>query len=138
MIALDTNILVRYITQDDPVQSADATRVIESRCSPDFPGWVSLVVLCELVWVLARAYRYEKALILDVIDRLLSVADLRVDQDDVARAAVMAWRTGPADFADYVILFAGRDAGAENLVTLDRRLARHPDATLASEVPDDP
>jgi len=134
MIALDTNLLVRYITQDDDAQSAVATGVIEGRCTPDAPGWVSLVVLCELVWVLTRAYRYDKALIVDVLDRLLATSDLRVEQDDLARAALAAWRTSGADFADHVILESARAADALPLVTLDRRLIAHSDVVSASDV----
>jgi len=136
MITLDTNLLVRYITQDDAAQSAVATGVIEDRCTPDAPGWIPLVVLCELVWVLTRAYRYDKALIVDVLDRLLATSDLRVEQEDVARAALAAWRDSGADFADHVILESARAAGALPLVTLDRRLAQHPDAEPASRVAD--
>lgn len=134
MIALDTNILVRYVTQDDPVQVAMATRVIESRCTPETPGWVSLVVLCELVWVLTRAYRYEKGRIADLLEHLLNAADLTAERDDVARSALRNWRTSGADFADHVILASAQVAGALPLVTLDRRLSALPNAVLASDV----
>lgn len=134
MIALDTNLLVRYITQDDDAQSAVATGVIENRCTPEAPGWISLVVLCELVWVLTRAYRYEKALIADVLDRLVATSDLRVEQEDLARAALAAWRNSGADFADHVILESARAAGALPLVTLDRRLAGQPETLLATDI----
>ncbi|MQX38500.1 PIN domain-containing protein [Roseospira navarrensis] len=134
MIALDTNLLVRYITQDDDAQSPVATGVIEDRCTPDAPGWISLVVLCELVWVLSRAYRYDKAQIADVLDRLLATAELRVEQEELARAALAGWRTSGADFADHVILESARAAGALPLVTLDRRLGAHSDAALAPDI----
>lgn len=58
MTGLDTNVLVRYIVQDDPKQSKLATECIEQRCTSESPGFVNLVVLCELTWVLARGYGY--------------------------------------------------------------------------------
>lgn len=60
MIGLDTNVLVRYITQDDPQQAEQATRLIETRCAGADPGCIAQIVLCELVWVLSRAYGYSK------------------------------------------------------------------------------
>ncbi|WP_299439572.1 PIN domain-containing protein [uncultured Rhodospira sp.] len=134
MIALDTNVLVRYVTQDDPVQAVVATRIIEKECTPDAPGWISLVVLCELVRVLSRAYRYDKGRIADLLERLLNAADLATERDEVARAALRAWRTSGADFADHVILASAQVTGALPLVTFDRRLAAHPNGVLASDL----
>ena len=56
MIGLDTNVLVRYLTQDDPVQSAQANAFIERELSPAEPGIIGHIVLCEVGWVLSRAY----------------------------------------------------------------------------------
>ena len=78
MIGLDTNILVRYIVRDDARQTAAATRLIESRCSTDDPGLITLVVLCELVWVLDRGYGYTRPAIAEVLRRSLSADDLQV------------------------------------------------------------
>jgi predicted nucleic-acid-binding protein len=134
VIALDTNVLVRYITQDDADQAAAAPHIIEGRCTPGNPGWIALVVMCELVWVLTRAYRYEKAAIADLLDAILSAADLRVEHEDIAGAALQAWRTGGADFADCVIVESARAGEALPLVTFDRRLAEHTGAVLVSDL----
>ena len=133
MIALDTNVLVRYLTQDDPVQAPVATRLIESRCSADSPGWVSSTVLCELVWVLGGAYRYEREAIVSILEHMLRSADLQIEHEDIAWAALHAFRSGPADFADYVVLFGGRAAGAKPLFTFDELLAQHPGARLVDD-----
>ena len=138
MIGLDTNVLVRYITQDDRVQSAVATRLIESRCNAESPGWIALAALCELVWVLQYSYAYEKAAIVSVLDHLLQSAELRIEQEDEAWAALAGYCKGTADFADYVILFRCRDAGATPIVTFDKRLARHSGAILATDAIDGP
>ena len=73
MIGLDTNVLVRYIVQDDPDQSAAAERLIEGRCTAQAPGYVSVLVLAELVWVLTSAYDYKKVAVIPVIRQLLRV-----------------------------------------------------------------
>ena len=71
MIGVDTNVLVRYIVQDDIEQSKDATRFIEKRISSSNPGFINQIVLCELVWVLKRAYGYEKTIIFEVLEKIL-------------------------------------------------------------------
>ncbi|WP_420442033.1 PIN domain-containing protein [Candidatus Palauibacter sp.] len=74
MIGLDTNLLVRFITQDDRELAAAATRLIERRCTAESPGHVCAPVLVELVWVLRRGYRYEKTAVVEVVRKLLGAA----------------------------------------------------------------
>lgn len=130
MIGLDTNVIVRYLTQDDEEQAARANRLIESRCSHSNPGWIALVVLCELVWVLRGAYRYEKQLVVEVLERLLQAVELQVEDHDLAQQALDSWRDGAADFADYVILHGNARRGCEATWTFDRKLIGH---SLAQE-----
>ncbi|MFO7858739.1 MAG: type II toxin-antitoxin system VapC family toxin [Ectothiorhodospiraceae bacterium] len=133
MIGLDTNVLVRYITQDEPGQSERATRLIETHCTAEQPGHVTLVVLCELVWVLRGAYRYDKGLVLQVLDAILHAAEFVVEREDVAHQALSGWRDGSADFADYVIVSINHAAGCDRTFTLDRRLSAHERAQLLSQ-----
>lgn len=63
MTGLDTNVLVRYIVQDDAKQARLATRHLESQCTPDSPGRINVIVLCELAWVLARGYGYDRQVV---------------------------------------------------------------------------
>ena len=79
MIGLDTNVLVRYIVQDDPAQSAAANTLIEAKCTVDAPGRVDAIVLCELAWVLESAYGYQKEVVVSVLKQLLSTAELSVE-----------------------------------------------------------
>lgn len=123
MIGLDTNVLVRYLTQDDPDQAARANRLIEGHCTRQTPGRVALVVLCELVWVLRGAYRYEKGVVVDLLAQILATAELEVEDEAVASRALAAYRAGSADFADYVIVHANRAAGCEATYSFDRKLA---------------
>jgi predicted nucleic-acid-binding protein len=130
VIGLDTNVLVRYITQDEPEQSARATRLIETHCTAEQPGHVTLVVLCELVWVLCGAYRYDKSQALQVLEGLLHTAELAVEREDVAHQALADFRDGSADFADYVIVAANHAAGCDRTFSLDRKLSAHGRARL--------
>ena len=121
MIGLDTNVLVRHIVQDDKEEARAASRLIESRCMADDPGLISLVVLCELVWVLDRGYGYDRGTIASVLRRLLSVQDLQVERSELAWLALHLYEKGKADFADFVIGLSHRDQGAQITYTFDRR-----------------
>lgn len=123
MIALDTNVLVRYIVQDDAVQSGKATRLIESRCTRETPGLIDVVVLCELVWVLESAYGYGRDIVAGVIRQVLGTAELTVADADHAWAALRAYENNPGDFADYLIAVRNRVAGSEATFTFDKKAA---------------
>lgn len=125
MIGIDTNVLVRYIVQDEPKQARAATAFLETACTAEEPGRICLVVLCELSWVLARAYRYERDAIGHILEKLLTAAELEVEQSAIAWRALRAYRTGPAEFADYVIVYLNDSAEVEYTITLDRKAARH-------------
>lgn len=124
MIGVDTNVLVRYIVQDDPVQAVAATELLEKACSAEAPGWVDGVVLCELVWVLESAYGYPRATVSDVLQTLLTSAELRVENPDLAWSALRGYRSGGAGYADRLIGLRNRQAGCEATVTFDKRAAR--------------
>ena len=124
MIGLDTNVLVRYVVRDDAQQTAAATRLIESRCKPNDPGLVTLVVLCELVWVLDRGYGYGRAAIAGVLRRILSAGDLQVEHSELAWQALNLYDREEADFADYVIGLCNREMKGDVTYTFDRRTGR--------------
>lgn len=122
MIGLDTNVVVRYLVQDDPGQSAVASALMEDLTETD-PGYLSLVTVVELYWVLRRAYKVEAGRCTELLEGLLDARELRMDQDAVVRAALTANRGG-LDFADAVIAELGRAAGCNHTVTFDQRAAR--------------
>lgn len=126
MIALDTNVLARYAVADDPRQAAAARRLIESSCTAESPGVVSLVVLCELVWVLGQGYRYRRPQVALVLRRLLAAQDLAVERSELAWQALNLYEEGTADFSDYVIGLCGRQEKAAVTCTFDRRAATSP------------
>jgi predicted nucleic-acid-binding protein len=122
---LDTNVLVRYLTEDDAVQSKRAADVITTATAKGDRCFVSAVVLCEMAWVLRGAYRVSQADLILTLDRILSTTQFVVGNKDVVRQALDAYRSGRADFADYVIGAMHADAGCTKTVTFDRRLRGH-------------
>lgn len=132
MIALDTNVLVRYIVQDDPVQAAAASRLIESRCTNEEPGLVATIVLCELAWVLGRGYGYSRAQVAAVVRAVLAAEELEAEAPDLVWRAVRLFGEGKADLADYLIGAANRERGAVSTFTFDRAAAESELFTLVA------
>lgn len=126
MIGLDTNVLIRYITQDDAVPSARATALLEHGLSEDNPGYVSTVVIAEIVWILHRAYGFSTSELVATIERLLSADVLLVESEQEVFAAMVAVRNGIGTFSDALIGALNRTAGCAHTATFDRRALRLP------------
>jgi predicted nucleic-acid-binding protein len=119
MIGLDTNVLVRYVAQDDEVQSKKATALMES-FSAERPGYVSQVALVEVVWVLGRSYGVERDQMKDIIESMLGTKELVVEGADTVRKALRVFAASDkADFADCLIERAGHVAECEYTATFD-------------------
>jgi len=130
MIGLDTNVLVRYLAQDDPVQSAKATALIERRLTEQDPGFISVVAMAETVWVLERAYGLADADIAAAIERMLQVEALVVESEQEVFTAMVALKEGRGSFADALIGALGASAGCSHSLTFDRKV-RLPGFVLA-------
>ncbi len=126
MIGLDTYVIVRYVAQDDVRQAAIATRLIEDSLSAEARGFVSIVTLAEIVWVMSSNYRAARAAVADIVEGLLTAPQLAIEKADVIWRALRAFRESKADFSDAVIVELGRDAGCTKTVTFDRHAAAHP------------
>ncbi|MGH9494290.1 MAG: PIN domain-containing protein [Candidatus Sulfotelmatobacter sp.] len=122
MIGLDTNVLIRYIALDDPIQTPKAERVIDSLTAQN-QGFVSLVVLAEISWVLRTSYRYKKIEIVSVIQALLSSRELVVEQRELVADALRRFAASEADFDDFLIERSGHTAGCAYTCTFDQRAA---------------
>ncbi len=123
MIALDTNVLIRYLTRDNPEQ-AEAVRALLQGLTTNGPGFICREVVIEVVWVLERSYRFRRERIANIVVELMATDTLVIEDDnDVAQAAA-AYREGSADFSDLMILAAANRVGAQPLYTFDRRFAR--------------
>ena len=129
MIALDTNVLVRYLVDDDAEQ-AEAARALMDRLTSEQPGFVCREVMLELVWVLRHTYGHSADRIAAVLEELVATDVLVIEvAADVARSAVR-YRRGVADFPDLMIAAAAERSGACPLYTFDRKAARLPDVVL--------
>lgn len=124
MRGLDTNILVRYITQDDPPQFAVASDLIEGAESRGERLYVNMVVLAELAWVLRGSrYRYPRSAIAAAIEKLLDIPLFELQARDQVRRALAEYRDGEADFADYLIGQKNLAVGCADTATFDTHLA---------------
>jgi predicted nucleic-acid-binding protein len=122
MIGLDTNIVVRYLTHDDAAQTATAVRIIDS-LSHDSPGFVSLIVIAELVWVLETSYRFKKSEIERVLDTLLRSKELVIERAEIVWQALRRFGASRADFADCLIERCGHAAECQYTATFDQNAA---------------
>jgi predicted nucleic-acid-binding protein len=130
MIGLDTNILIRYLTQDDPVQSAKATEILERRLTPKNPGFVSVVAMVETVGVLDRAYGLTAQKIAAAVERLLQVEVLAIENEQEVFTAMVALKQGHGSFADALIAELGVRAGCTRTLTFDQKALRLPSFEL--------
>jgi predicted nucleic-acid-binding protein len=122
MIGLDTNVVVRYLTRDDPTQWPLAVKLIRS-LSSDSPGFLSLVVLAEIVWVLEDSYSFRREQIEEVVDTLLRSRELLLEQAELVRQALRTFGVSRADFADCLIEGCAQAAGCSYTATFDRKAA---------------
>jgi predicted nucleic-acid-binding protein len=130
MIGLDTNVLLRYLAQDDPAQSARATDLFERRLTEQNPGWISVVAMAETVWVLQRAYGLAPADIAAAIERVLQADVLLVEREQEVFTSMNALKEGRGWFADALIGALGARAGCSHTATFDRKALRLPDFRL--------
>ena len=126
MIGLDTNILVRYLAQDDPVQSPKAREILERRLTEKNPGFVSVVAMVETVWVLDRAYGLSSQEISGAVERMLQTDVLIVENEQEVFTAMVALKSGEGSFADALIGALYTRAGCARTLTFDHKARRLP------------
>ena len=133
MIGLDTNVVVRYLVQDDPAQSKIANRIFEHDITSSNKGLVSSIVLCEVVWVIQRAYKQKKAKLLEIVRLLLESESIEIEHRDSVWRALRNYEFGEADFSDYLLADINRTLGADTTVTFDAHAAENPLFSLAKK-----
>jgi len=126
LIGLDTNVVVRYLVQDDRAQAAAATALIERTLSADSPGLIAGITLCEIVWVLTECYAADRSRIDAVIEGLLTSRQLVVEAAEQVWNALSDWRASDADFSDALIGRLVTAQGGAKTVTFDRSAAKLP------------
>ncbi len=124
MIGLDTNVLLRYLVQDDPTQSLKASEVIERRLSQENPGFVSLVCVLEIVWILGSLYKRSREQIADHVEMLLAADTLEVQNEQEVYEAVVALKNGSGTFQDALIGALGTWRGCSATLTFDQNAAK--------------
>lgn len=124
MIGLDTNVLIRYLTQDDPILSPKATKFIERELSEENPGFVTVVTIAEVAWVLESCYSRSPDELACDIERVLGAETLIVEREQHVFNAMMLLRRGLAEFSDALIGLLALRAGCSHTVTFDRKAAK--------------
>jgi predicted nucleic-acid-binding protein len=131
MIGLDTNVLVRYIMQDDLKLSPLATRLVESR-SVESRGFIPLVSVVELFWVMSSAYELDRGQLIAALEGLLRTKEFVVERAEIVWKALRIFQTANVDFADCLIERSAAAAGCERTMTFDRGAAKNAGMTLLS------
>ena len=124
MKGIDTNVLVRYIVQDDLKQAKAAADFIEKECLEESPGFISGITLCEMVWVFESAYDYAREDIAKVIEQILRTRQFHIPQPEIVWQALWGYKHAGADFADHYIAAVNQQAGCEYTVTFDKKAAK--------------
>lgn len=122
MKGLDTNVLLRLLLDDEPEQARRAIGYVE-RAFAHARVWINRIVLCELIWVLERSYRYRRPEISATIQRLLETDELMVEDPEIVRSALYAYQVSRADFSDCLLGMSNGFAGCARTATFDRRAA---------------
>lgn len=124
MIGLDTNILVRFVTKDDDIQARKAYEVLTQSCSEQNQGFVSTIVLIELVWVLQSCYEYEKAYIIQTLESLILAKEICLEHSDSVQKACNYFSLKNVDFSDTLIGIINKSYGCKTTVTFDKKAAK--------------
>lgn len=130
MPAFDTNVLVRYIVQDDSAQSAAARRLIRRCVSEQQALFVPVTVTLELEWVLRSSFGYGKPETIRVLSALFSAAELSCESEQALEVALELYRSSAADFADCLHLALAAQAGEQPLWTFDKAFSKVGGAAL--------
>ncbi len=120
MKGIDTNVLVRFLVKDDAEQYRKARAFLTTTCTPENPGYISQVVLCELIWVLRAAYKNEKREIVNALEKILRTRQFAIQRKEDVYAALGDFQRTKADFSDCLIARVNKTEGCEETVTFDR------------------
>jgi predicted nucleic-acid-binding protein len=126
MLGLDTNVLVRFLVQDDQAQFGRAQKLIGRESRTGSGVLISLLVLLETEWVLRSRYSLAKSEILAAFSGLLASAELRFDDEHSIEEVLFAWKDSPADFADCLIGARHRALGCRATASFDAKATKLP------------
>lgn len=126
MIAIDTNVLIRFLVEDDAAQTERVRKLLQQAVDSDSPSYVSDIVMCEVVWVLERSYKFRRAEIGAALQRVLRARHLAFLSSEQLARALEAYDRGRGDFADYLIREHARAGGCQAVATFDGDLLEEP------------
>ena len=126
MKGIDTNVLIRYLVQDDVKQSSISTKFIEQNCSVDNPGHISHIVLCETAWVLEANYDQSSGSIAHIFEQLLQVSQLDVYEPAIIWRALNDYKKSNADFADHLLARVNEANHCDVTTTFDKKASKQP------------
>lgn len=121
MIGIDTNVLARYLAEDDPIQTSLAVDLIEKSISSKEPAFISLVVLVEIVWVFKGCYKRNKNDLCQIVRVILETKQFKVEQADLAYKALKLYESGNGDFSDALISSICKDNECAEIFTFDKK-----------------
>ena len=131
MTGLDTNVVIRFVTQDDADQSRRANAVFALAAASGEKLYLGAIALCEVVWVLRSAYAEPKERVVEVLEALVGTPEVVIEDGDIVRRALADYARGPADFADYLLARRNDRAGCQTTLTFDGALQGHGNFTQA-------
>jgi predicted nucleic-acid-binding protein len=126
MIGLDTNVILRYLLQDDPKQTRQANQIVDRQLSEQTPGFISLATVLEIVWVMRSLLKQNPSQIASHLENLLVADSLEVQNEQQVFEAVFALKRGTGEFEDALIGALNAWAGCSHTLTFDRKAARLP------------
>lgn len=124
MIGIDTNVLIRHLVGDDATQAERAGKLLREKCTPDDPGFVNRIVLCEVAWTLDRTYGYNREQIAGLIEALVVTRELEIEDRDQVASAIKLFRRSNIGFSDTLIAEINLARGCDGTATFDGRASR--------------
>lgn len=121
MIGIDTNVLVRYLTEDDEIQSTKAIKLIDKYTGINGAIFINNIVVCELVWVLERGYKYNKAQVVTVLKSILTTVEFCFQDQQILWVSATEYAGSSADFADILICQLNNNDGCSETFTFDKK-----------------
>ena len=121
MIGIDTNILARYLAEDDEIQTSLAVNLIEKKISAKEPAFISLIVLVEVVWVFKGCYQLNKIDLCKLVRVILETKQFKVEKADLAYRALKLYESGNGDFSDALISTICRENECLEIFTFDKK-----------------
>ena len=130
MVGIDTNVLVRYLVQDDKTQAKKATLFIEKNCTDESPCFIGQIVLAELAWVLEGSYNLSRDEIAHVIEQLLQTGQLEISDREAVWRSLNDYRQSNADFPDHLLARVNESQNCEFTITFDKKASNQSGFTL--------